>query len=105
MDTYRTWSEGSVLVIVGMTTGSDHLLHTGFTLILDDGHTMEPELIELIYKKLLESDIIEDPGHRDEQYLKDLIPEWLNDLEESLKDERAQAIEALLASLPTSNFN
>ena len=99
------WSEGSVFVIVGMTTPSDELLLKGLSTILNEGHPIEPALVGLIYKKLLESEIIEDPGHRDEQYLRELIPKWIVELEEGLQDERTQAIEDLLANLPMGDFN
>jgi|TARA_R110001583_G_scaffold172124_1_gene325833 hypothetical protein len=105
MGTYPTWSEGSVFVIVGMTTPNDDLLRKGLSMILNEGHPMEPALVNLIYKKLVEGNIIEDPGHRDMQYLIEMIPEWIAELEKDLQDERAQAIEDLLASLPVSDFN
>jgi hypothetical protein len=46
------WSEGSVLVIVGMTTPSDHLMHKGFSMIVGDGHEIAPALLDLIYGNL-----------------------------------------------------
>ena len=105
MDTYPTWSEGSVFVIVGMTTPNDDLLRKGLSMILNEGHPIEPALVNIIYKKLLECNIIEDPGHRDQQYLIEMIPEWIDELEKDLQDGRTQAIEDLLDSLPIGDFN
>ena len=105
------WSEGSVFVIVGITTANDKLLHDGLVMI-DEGQTMAPVLVSLIFRKLVACDHIDSAKWADsvanddtEQHLRELIPEWIAELEKDLQDGRTQAIEDLLDSLPIGDFN
>ena len=93
------WSEGNVFVIVGMTTNDNDLLRKGFSMILD-GHELAQPLVDIIYRKLIEQHVMLDPGHRDPDKLKEWMPDWVEELQMRLRNERAEVIEDLLASLP-----
>tara|TARA_R110000824_G_scaffold7001_2_gene32105 strand:+ start:9504 stop:9812 length:309 start_codon:yes stop_codon:yes gene_type:complete len=98
------WSEASVFIIVGMTTDNDELIRKGFTMVLD-GQELAPALVGIIYRKLINHNVIEDPGHRSIEQLKEWMPDWIEELDERLHKERIDVIEDLLANLPTGDLN
>lgn len=95
------WSEGSVFAMLGMAMKDEALQLEGFQLIYNHGHRISPILKEIMYKKLVEADII--PGGvrmgEGESELRWLMPRWMEELEETIKDGRKEAVEDLLTSI------
>jgi len=98
------WSEASVFIIVGMTTDNDELIRRGFTMVLD-GQELAPALVTIIYRKLINHNVIDDPGHREAWQLIEWMPDWIDELDVRLHEQRQDVIEDLLANLPTGDFN
>jgi len=101
---HDSWSKASVFIVVGMTTDNDELLRQGFTMVLD-GQELAPALVKIIYRKLINHNVIEDPGHREAWQLIEWMPSWIEELDGRLHEHRQDVIEDLLANLPTGDFN
>tara|TARA_R110002020_G_scaffold193402_1_gene393655 strand:+ start:2793 stop:3110 length:318 start_codon:yes stop_codon:yes gene_type:complete len=101
------WSQGSVLVIVGMTTYDDDLLQRGFSLILNEDHEIAPPLINIIYMKLEANGIIDhvDEEQRNEEQLREWMPSWIEELDVRLHEQRQDVIDHLLKNLPKGDLN
>ena len=95
------WSEGSVFAMLGMAMGNEELQLEGFQLIYNQGHRISPMLKEIMYNKLIEADIIPDAKRMGigESELRWLMPGWMEELEETIKDGRKGAVEDLLTSI------
>ena len=95
------WSEGSVFAMLGMAMKNEALQLEGFQLIYHEGHRISPMLKEIMYQKLVEADIIPDAKRMGigENELRWLMPGWMEELEETIKDDREKAVEDLLNSI------
>ena len=95
------WSEGSVFAMLGMAMKNEALQLEGFQLIYNQGHRISPMLKEIMYNKLIEADIIPDAKRMGigESELRWLMPGWMEELEETIKDDREKAVEDLLNSI------
>ena len=92
------WSEGSVFAMLGMAMNDEAMQFEGFKLIYHEGHRISPMLKEIMYQKLIEADVIPDVKRMGigESELRWLMPGWMEELEETIKDQRKEAIEDLL---------
>ena len=82
----RSWSEGSVLVMLGIAMEDKQLMLDGFKLILEKGDQITPELIEVIYKKLKKAGAIDLYDPETEEALLKVIPTWITELEQRVED-------------------
>jgi hypothetical protein len=82
----RSWSEGSVLTMLGIAMEDKQLMLEGFKLILEKGDQMTPELIEVIYKKLKKAGAIDLYDPETEEGLLKVIPTWIAELEQRVED-------------------
>ena len=85
-DSSTDWSEGSVFAILGMAMKNEELQLEGF---------------KLMYKKLMEADLIPEAKRMGigESELRWLMPGWMEELEEIIKNDRDEAVENLLSSI------
>ena len=95
------WSEGSVFAMLGMAMKDEELQLRGFRLIYNEGHRISPMLKEIMYQKLVEADIIPDAKRMGigESELRWLMPGWMEELEDTIKDGRKGAVEGLLTDI------
>ena len=95
------WSEGSVFAMLGIAMNDEELQLEGFKLIYHEGHRISPILKEIMYKKLIEADVIPEAKRMGigESELRWLMPGWMEELEEIIKNKRGGAIEDLLINL------
>jgi len=99
-DSSTDWSEGSVFAMLGMVSGDEALQLEGFQLIYNEGHRISPVLREIMYKKLVEADVLPETRMGEgESELRWLMPGWMEQLEDSIKDQRRGAIEGLLTDI------
>ena len=82
----RFWSEGAVFAMLGIASEDKGLLLDGFKLILDEGHEMTPELVEVIYKKLKTAGAIDDWEPESEEGIMETLPIWIKELERRVED-------------------
>ena len=81
------WSEGSVFAMLGMAMKDEALQLEGFQLIYNHGHLVEADLLP------------ETRMGEGESELRWLMPRWMEELEETIKDGRKEAVEDLLTSI------
>ena len=93
----RSWSEGSVLVMLGIAKEDKQLMLDGFKLILEKGDQITPELIEVIYKKLKKAGAIDLYDPETEEGLLKVIPTWITELEQRVED--SEIVNAFLDDL------
>tara|TARA_R110001599_G_scaffold193605_1_gene389397 strand:- start:1053 stop:1379 length:327 start_codon:yes stop_codon:yes gene_type:complete len=94
------WSEGSVFAMLGMAMKNEALQLEGFQLIYHEGHRISPMLKEIMYQKLVEADLLPETRMGEgENELRWLMPGWMEELEETIKDDREKAVEDLLNSI------
>ena len=93
----RSWSEGSVLVMLGIAMEDKQLMLDGFKLILEKGDQITPELIEVIYKKLKKAGAISEHDPETEEGLLKVIPTWITELEQRVED--SEIVNAFLDDL------
>mgnify|MGYP003153537939 FL=1 len=93
----RSWSEGSVLVMLGIAMEDKQLMLDGFKLILEKGDQITPELIEVIYKKLKKAGAIDLYDPETEEGLLKEIPTWITELEQRVED--SEIVNAFLDDL------
>jgi|TARA_R110001583_G_scaffold66684_1_gene191342 hypothetical protein len=93
----RSWSEGSVLVMLGIAMEDKQLMLDGFKLILEKGDQITPELIEVIYKKLKKAGAIDLYDPETEEGLLKVIPTWITELEQRVED--SEIVNAFLDDL------
>ena len=95
------WSEGSVFAILGMAMKNEELQLEGFKLIYHEGHRISPMLKEIMYQKLVEADLLPETRRMGigESELRWLMPGWMEELEEIIKNDRDEAVENLLSSI------
>ena len=93
----RLWSEGAVLVMLGIAMEDKQLMLDGFKLILEKGDQITPELIEVIYKKLKKAGAIDLYDPETEEGLLKVIPTWITELEQRVED--SEIVNAFLDDL------
>ena len=95
------WSEGSVFAMLGMAMNNEELQLEGFKLIYHEGHRISPMLKEIMYKKLIEADVIPDAKRMGigESELRWLMPGWMEELEEIIEKQRMEAIKEELEEI------
>ena len=84
----RSWSEGSVLTMLGIAMEDKQLMLDGFKLILEKGDQITPELVEVMYKKLKKAGVIDAYEPETEEGLLEVIPTWINELEQRVEDSK-----------------
>ena len=93
----RFWSEGAVFAMLGIAKEDKQLLLDGFKLILNEGHEVTPELIEVIYKKLKKAGAIDDWEPETEEGIMEVLPIWVKELERRVED--SNIVDAFLDDL------
>ena len=94
------WSEGSVFAMLGMAMKNEELQLDGFKLIYHENHRISPMLKEIMYQKLVEADVLPETRMGEgESELRWLMPGWMEQLEDSIKDQPKGAIEGLLTDI------
>tara|TARA_R100000687_G_scaffold39737_1_gene32443 strand:+ start:277 stop:579 length:303 start_codon:yes stop_codon:yes gene_type:complete len=84
----RLWSEGAVLVMLGIAMEDKQLMLDGFKLILENGDKMTPELMMVIYKKLKKAGVINEYEPETEEGILKVLPTWINELEHRVEDSK-----------------
>ena len=84
----KFWSEGAVFAMLGIAKEDKQLLLDGFKLIQDEDHEMTPELIKTIYKKLKKADAIDEWESETEEGILKVLPIWIKELEQRVKDSK-----------------
>jgi len=82
----RFWSEGAVFAMLGIAGEDKQLLLDGFKLIMNEGHEMTPELIEVVYKKLKKAGAISEYDPETEEGIMEVLPIWIKELEQRVED-------------------
>tara|TARA_R100001244_G_scaffold4456_2_gene5508 strand:+ start:178 stop:480 length:303 start_codon:yes stop_codon:yes gene_type:complete len=82
----RFWSEGAVFAMLGIAGEDKQLLLDGFKLIMNEGHEMTPELIEVVYKKLKKAGAISEHDPETEEGIMEVLPIWIKELEQRVED-------------------
>ena len=93
----RFWSEGAVFAMLGIAKEDKQLLLDGFKLILNEGHEVTPELIEVIYKKLKKAGAISEHDPETEEGIMEVLPIWVKELERRVED--SNIVDAFLDDL------
>ena len=91
------WSEGSVLVILGIACENNKLMLKGFKLIHEDGHELAPKLMSLLHERFEAAKVIESHDLDPEEQVLELIPLGILDLENRIED--SKVVEAFLAEI------
>ena len=91
------WSEGSVLVILGIACENDKLMLEGFKLIHENGHKMAPALVSMLHKRLKEAKVVESYETESEEQVLKWTALCINDLENRIED--SKIVEAFLADI------
>ena len=91
------WSEGSVLVILGIACEDNKLMLEGFKLIHENGHKMAPALMSMLHKRLKAAKVVESYETESEEQVLEWITSCINDLEDRIED--SKAVEAFLTDI------
>ena len=91
------WSEGSVLVILGIACENNKLMLEGFKLIHENGHKMAPALVSMLHKRLKAAKVVESHETESKEQVLEWITSCINDLENRIED--SKVVEAFLADI------
>ena len=83
-----------------MAMEDEELQLEGFKLIYHENHRISPMLKEIMYQKLVEADLLPETRMGEgESELRWLMPGWMEELEDVIKNDRDEAVENLLSSI------
>ena len=91
------WSEGSVLVLLGMTSQDKDLMLQGFKLIHEDGHKLAPDLISTLHRSFKAAKVMGSHETESEEQILKCMASCINDLENKVED--SKIVEAFLADI------